>query len=66
MLDKAESVNQRRGTGGRSHHADVAGGDDGRVGDTPVDFFVSHTSADRPWAEWIAGELEQAGFSTVL
>jgi len=20
----------------------------------PVDFFVSYSSADRPWAEWIA------------
>lgn len=22
----------------------------------PVDFFVSYTSADRPWAEWIVSE----------
>jgi len=36
------------------------------VGDTAVDFFVSYTSADRPWAEWIAWELEAAGYSTVL
>jgi Tfp pilus assembly protein PilF len=28
-----------------------------------VDFFVSYTSADRPWAEWIAWELEHAGYS---
>jgi tetratricopeptide (TPR) repeat protein len=31
-----------------------------------VDFFVSYTSADRPWAEWIAWELEQAGHSTII
>jgi Tfp pilus assembly protein PilF len=31
-----------------------------------VDFFVSYTSADRPWAEWIAWELEQAGHSVVI
>jgi tetratricopeptide (TPR) repeat protein len=31
-----------------------------------VDFFVSYTSADRPWAEWIAWELEYAGFSVVV
>ena len=31
-----------------------------------VDFFVSYTSADRPWAEWIAWELEQAGYSTIV
>jgi hypothetical protein len=30
----------------------------------PVDFFVSYTSADRPWAKWIAWELEAAGYST--
>lgn len=30
------------------------------------DFFVSYTSADRVWAEWIAFELEEAGFSTVI
>ena len=32
----------------------------------PVDFFVSYTSADRPWAEWIAWELEQAGHSVIV
>ena len=31
-----------------------------------VDFFVSYTSADRPWAEWIAWELEHAGHSVIL
>jgi hypothetical protein len=30
------------------------------------DVFVSYTQADRPWAEWIAWVLEEAGFSTVL
>ncbi len=28
-----------------------------------VDFFISYTSADRPWAEWIAWTLEEAGYS---
>jgi hypothetical protein len=28
------------------------------------DFFVSFNSADRPWAEWIANELEAAGYTT--
>jgi len=32
----------------------------------PKDFFISYTSADRPWAEWIAWQLDQAGYSTVL
>jgi TIR domain/NB-ARC domain len=31
-----------------------------------ADFFVSYTSADRTWAEWIAWELEAAGYTTVL
>jgi hypothetical protein len=31
-----------------------------------VDFFVSYTAADRAWAEWIAWQLEDAGYSTVL
>jgi tetratricopeptide (TPR) repeat protein len=30
------------------------------------DFFVSYTGADQAWAEWIADQLEAAGFSTVL
>jgi hypothetical protein len=31
-----------------------------------VSFFVSYTSADQPWAEWIAWELEQAGHSVTI
>jgi hypothetical protein len=30
------------------------------------DFFISYTSADRPWAEWIAWQLEAVGYTTVL
>lgn len=30
------------------------------------DFFISYNSADRAWAEWIAWELEAAGYTTVL
>ncbi|HEY3368759.1 MAG TPA: toll/interleukin-1 receptor domain-containing protein [Symbiobacteriaceae bacterium] len=30
------------------------------------DFFISYNTADRHWAEWIAGVLEQAGKSTVI
>ena len=32
----------------------------------PVDFFISYTSKDRQWGEWIAFELELAGYITVL
>jgi TIR domain len=30
------------------------------------DFFISYTSVKRPWAEWIAVQLEAAGYTTVL
>lgn len=30
------------------------------------DFFVSYTSADKNWAEWIAYVLEEEGFSVVI
>ena len=30
------------------------------------DFFISYTEVNRPWAEWIAVELERAGYSIVL
>jgi hypothetical protein len=30
------------------------------------DFFISYTSADRAWAEWIAWELEDAGYTTLI
>lgn len=31
-----------------------------------MDFFISYTSADRQWAEWVAYSLEEAGYSVVL
>jgi hypothetical protein len=34
--------------------------------DARIDFFISYTSADRTWAEWIAWQLEQEGYSTVI
>ncbi len=30
------------------------------------DFFISYNKADRAWAEWIAWQLQQAGYSVVL
>jgi tetratricopeptide (TPR) repeat protein len=30
------------------------------------DFFISYTQVNRPWAEWIAVQLEAAGYTTVL
>jgi hypothetical protein len=34
--------------------------------DEQRDFFVSYTQADRAWAEWLAWELEAAGYTTLL
>lgn len=30
------------------------------------DFFVSYTQADQAWAEWIAWQLEEGGYTTHL
>ena len=30
------------------------------------DFFISYTKPDKAWAEWIAWELEAAGYSTII
>jgi hypothetical protein len=35
-------------------------------GPAQVDFFLSYTQADQPWAEWIAWVLEEAGFATTI
>jgi TIR domain len=31
-----------------------------------ADFFVSYTSADRAWAEWIAWQLEADGYQVIV
>lgn len=31
-----------------------------------LDFFISYNQHDRPWAEWIAWELEQAGYLCMI
>jgi TIR domain-containing protein len=38
----------------------------GTKGRSGPDFFVSYTSADEAWAEWIAWTLEENGFKVVL
>lgn len=35
-------------------------------GNLMTDFFISYTHADSAWAEWIAFELEDKGYSTVI
>jgi hypothetical protein len=36
------------------------------VGGEPIDFFVSHAGADRAWAEWVAWQLTDAGYTVEL
>ena len=31
-----------------------------------ADFFISYTSADKSWAEWIAYVLEEAGIQVII
>ena len=33
---------------------------------SPTRFFISYSKEDQPWAEWIAWEVESAGYSVVL
>ena len=36
------------------------------MGGDRVDFFVSHAGADRAWAEWVAWQLTEAGYTVEL
>ena len=36
------------------------------MGGDRIDFFVSHAGADRDWAEWVAWQLKEAGYSVEL
>jgi hypothetical protein len=36
------------------------------LGVLTADFFISYASADRAWAEWIAWQLEDRSYSTVI
>ena len=44
----------------------VPGGILGGVGGDRFDFFVSHAGADRAWAEWVAWQLAEAGYTVEL
>ncbi len=33
---------------------------------SPQDFFISYNNADRIWAEWIAWQLKEEGYATIL
>lgn len=34
--------------------------------DSKRDFFISRNGADRDWAAWVAWELEEEGYTTIL
>ncbi|WP_433300253.1 toll/interleukin-1 receptor domain-containing protein [Actinoplanes sp. CA-030573] len=40
--------------------------DDGQYGQSGIDFFISYSPSDIRWAEWIAWQLELAGYRTLL
>jgi hypothetical protein len=40
--------------------------DTGCVGGDRIDFFISHAGADRAWAEWVAWQLDAAGYTVEL
>nr|MDT0667937.1 toll/interleukin-1 receptor domain-containing protein [Micromonospora sp. DSM 115978] len=39
---------------------------DGGATTGEVDFFVSYTGADEAWAEWVAWQLEDAGYRVLM
>src|SRR6516162_1547625 len=45
---------------------ETAGPDTGCVMGEGTDFFVSHAGADRAWAEWVAWQLTEAGYTVEL
>ena len=54
-------------TAGPSRYPRVGcSGDTGWMGGDRVDFFVSHAGADGAWAEWVAWQLIDAGYTVEL
>lgn len=54
------------GVGGTTDRRETLRPDTGTSQREETDFFVSYTSADRLWAEWIAWQLEEAGYYTAI
>ena len=46
--------------------ARLAGGEGAVDPPRQWDFFISYAQADRPWAEWIAWQLEERGYSVLV
>ncbi|WP_416219215.1 toll/interleukin-1 receptor domain-containing protein [Frankia sp. Cas4] len=41
-------------------------GERGHVTEVSWDFFISYTESDRAWAEWVAWQLEVAGYRVLV
>src|SRR4051794_28169439 len=54
---KGETVTVGRPAGGAA-----GGAPPGRVSGGETDFFISHAGRDTAWAEWLAWQLQQAGY----
>jgi tetratricopeptide (TPR) repeat protein len=55
------------GDAARTGESGAASRGEGTMADPdPKTFFISYTSADREWAEWIAWEVEAAGHKAVI
>ncbi|MBO3705217.1 MAG: SUMF1/EgtB/PvdO family nonheme iron enzyme [Candidatus Accumulibacter sp.] len=52
--------------GGAARRAKPAPAPPADAATAPRDFFVSYNGNDRDWAEWIAWQLEDAGYSTII
>ena len=55
---------QSGASGGGAESVVVGGGP--ANGPLRYDFFISYTSTDRPWAEWIAWQLEEVGYQVMI
>src|SRR4051794_35929254 len=58
---KGETVTVGRPAGGAA-----GGAPPGRVSGGETDFFISHAGRDTAWAEWLAWQLQQAGYGVEL
>src|SRR5262245_42258505 len=55
-----------RQSGGKGAADSYPAEDTGCMSGDRVDLFVSHAGADRAWAEWVAWQLIDAGYSVEL
>ena len=54
MFEDAEHPSEQQAQQGQHH------------GSSLIDFFISYRGSDRGWAEWIAWQLERAGYKTII